>query len=130
MRTLALTTSVRGWTTQARDQPPGRSPTLTPDRGTCHEVGNTAKTECQDAQTPACRIWKPRRLMRQFIANNPIPGEWGVWLYTSILGNLRWVYDNPSTPAQAEFGLRPKLACLRIAEHNGLSGTTVVKDRY
>ena len=69
------------------------------------------------------------QLMRQFIANNPIPGEWGVWLYTSILGNLRWVYDNPSTPAQ-QIRTETELACLRIAEHNGLSGTTVVKDRY
>ena len=124
--TLALTTLC-----EAGPRKPAPAPavsTLTPIEGLCHEVGNTAKKNAK-MRDAGLSYLEAAQLMRQFIANNPIPGEWGVWLYTSILGNLRWVYDNPSTSAQ-QIRTETELACLRIAEHNGLSGTTVVKDRY
>jgi hypothetical protein len=67
--------------------------------------------------------------MRRVNAKAPIDGEWGIWFTTSILGNLRWVYEHPETSAQ-QIRNNTELACLRIAEQNGFLSTTAVKDRY
>jgi hypothetical protein len=102
--------------------------TLTQMEEICQIVGNVAYTSTQMRDTGLSYL-EAVQLLRQVSANNPMPGPWGVWFDTSIRGNLRWVYEHPSTSAH-QMRNETELACLRIAEQNGITSTTAIKDRH
>jgi hypothetical protein len=136
MRNLISTLTLAGMLTVAtlseagpRKPVPSQVPqTLSGIEEVCYIVGDTANTSARMRDTGLSYL-EAVQLMRQVIAKNPMSGEWGEWFTTSILGNLRWVYEHPSTPVQ-QIRNDTELACLRIAEQNGLLSTTTSTDRH
>jgi hypothetical protein len=108
--------------------PAPATPNLTQMEEICQIVGNIAKNSAK-MRDAGLSYLDAVQVMRQVSAKTPISGEWGVWFTTSILGNLRWVYEHPSTSVQ-QVRNDTELACLRIAEQNGIVSPTTVKDRY
>jgi hypothetical protein len=91
----------------------------------CHIIGDIAHASAQMRDTGLSYL-EAVQLMRQISAKYPISGAWGIWFNTSIQGNLRWIYEHPGFSARQTRN-ETELACLRIAEDNGITSTTVLK---
>jgi hypothetical protein len=124
--TVALATLCEAGPRQPAPAPATSS--LSPMEELCHMVGNTAHLSAQ-MRDKGLSYLEAVQLLREVSAKTPIPGPWGVWVNTSVFGNLRWVYEHPFTSAH-QMRNDTELACLRIAEQNGITSATAIRDRY
>jgi hypothetical protein len=130
--TLMFTSAlILGTLCEAGPRKPAPAPAasnLTQMEEICYIVGDIAKNSAK-MRDAGLSYLDAVQLMRQVSTKTPVSGEWGVWFTTSILGNLRWVYEHPWTSVQ-QVRNDTELACLRIAEQHGIVSPTAVKDRY